>query len=83
MVFVLIALAVFFIVTTLQGFVTAPNWFWPALMLVVALVGLWLCGDIEHWYGAFAISGIALLILRVENLLLIKTDETLARIKRR
>lgn len=82
MTFVLIALAAFFIVTTIQTLVSLHDLWWALALLVVSLVGLWLCGDLAHWYGAFAIAGIGLLILRVENLLIVKADESLSVIRR-
>ena len=82
MTFLLIALAAFFVVTTVQTLVSLHDVWWAVSLLIISLAGLWLCGDTSHWYGAFAIAGIGLLILRVENLLIVKADESLSVIRR-
>ena len=82
MTFILIALAAFFLVTTLQTVVSLHDVWWASILWIISLLGLWLCGDLTHWYGAFAIAGIGLLILRVENLLIVKADESLSMLSR-
>ena len=76
-------LAVFFVVTTLQTVLEIPAWAWSlaTLVLAFATIGLW--GDYQQWYVAFAVAGISTLILRVEALLIVKADETVANLRRR
>jgi hypothetical protein len=83
MIFVPIALAVFFVVSTAQNFIEMDLRWWLLVMLVLSGAGLALCGDLRWWYGSPAIAGIGLLVLRVENLLMVKADESLVAINRR
>lgn len=76
-------IGVFFILTSLQLLVEIPDWAWSLSTLVLGFAAWGLCSRDQQWYVAFPVAGISTLILRVENLLLVKADETIASLRRR
>jgi hypothetical protein len=83
MTFLLIGLGVFFVTSLAQNFIEMDLRWWLLVLLVLSVAGLALRHDLQVWYGSPAIAGIGLLILRVENLLMVKGDESLVNLNRR
>jgi hypothetical protein len=79
------ALAIFTIITVVKFQVDAPEWFWMIISLGVAL-GIVIPTWDEYgwaWWSPLAIAGIVLFLQRLDDLLLLKRDETLMTVSRR
>lgn len=72
---VFVALAVFFVITTSQRFVSLPRWMWPPLTLILALGGVFIA-DLP-WWQAFSAAGISTIVNGLEALLLAVTDRAI------
>lgn len=84
MLYLIVALAVLWIVKTVKLWVDAPAWVWQCALPVVALLVL-LPWDSEQWewYSPVAIAGIVSVLQGMENYLLVRTDEGIFNITRR
>lgn len=73
-------LAVYFIVTTAQRFVTLYRWMWPPLAVLLGFGGVY----IAHlpWWQAFTAAGISTLANGLEALLLATADRAILDIPR-
>lgn len=82
--YVIVALAVFWLVRLLQTWVDAPSWLWQLVTpAAAALVLLPWSGGWEHWYSPLAVGGLVAFLQMGENLLIAKADESVSAIMRR
>lgn len=75
MTYLLLALGTYFLVELVRAFVSAPSWAYLLAYLVVGATFL-LVKDPSTWYLAPAVAGGALLLQRVDDLLLCRADES-------
>lgn len=69
----LLAFAVYFVVTTFQRLATLPRWAWPVVTLVLSYGGVL----VAHmpWWSGLSIAGISTIINAVEALLTVHIDK--------
>lgn len=82
MTYLLLGLGTYFLVGLFQYAVTMPPWAWRLTTLAVSAAFV-VASVPDRWYLCPAVSGIAVLAQHVEDLLLVKTDETRVGIVRR
>lgn len=82
MTLVLLAFGVFWVLETVSKYVEAPDWFWT-LFRVTLSGAMTLSARVQDWYYIPVVAGMALFISRVADVLLIKGDELVTRIRRR
>lgn len=84
MAYLLVALALFWLIRFLQNWVDAPGWVWQLVQPILAMLALipW-NQDWLRWYTPLAISAIVTFLQFAENLLIAKADEALTAIMRR
>jgi len=82
MTYLLCGLATYFVVSLLQYVMTMPQWAWRLAMLVAGTGFLVACVP-ARWYLGAAVAGVSVLVQRIEDLLLVKTDEARIGIVRR
>lgn len=75
-----LALGVWYVIRILRTWVEAPGYIWLVVAFLPALGGVLLWNE-SIWYASFGVAGAAYLIQRVEDYLIIKTDE--GRLRRR
>jgi hypothetical protein len=76
------ALAVFWLWTFIQSWVTAPEWFWYVAITALGLVSGYVI-DHDTWYWGLGIAGAAYLIKRLDDLLLVAADRVKLDVLRR
>lgn len=76
--YLILALAVFWIVNLIQRVVETYEWVWPLVTCAVSTVALvpwnqsWLT-----WYTPFALAGLVMVLQTLENYLIVRSDEAL------
>jgi len=67
------ALAVFWLWTLIQTWLSAPEWAWYILITVLGLVtGLII--DSDEWYWGLGVTALAFLLRRLDDVLLVTAD---------
>jgi hypothetical protein len=73
--FLLIAFGAYWVTRVIRLPIEAPEWVWDLFTLIPSIAGLALTGSINYWYSAPALAGMAVLLQRVEDLLMTRADE--------
>ena len=72
---VFMAVGVYAVLTFATYFVDIDGWLWRLLAFVLGFGGAILAEGLSAWYFGFGIGGLAVLTLRLEDLLMTKADE--------
>jgi uncharacterized membrane protein len=80
---ILFAFGVFWVLRVCKAYVTAPAWCWHLARISLSVAFVLVAMGKDDWYYAFAVAGVSALIEVVDDLLMIKGDETLSRVRRR
>ena len=75
-----LALGAWYVIRILRTWIDAPGYIWLLVIFPIALGGV-LLWDSSIWYTSFGVAGLGYLVQRIEDLVLVKTDE--GRIRRR
>lgn len=83
--YIVAALAIFTVITLIKFQVDAPEWFWLLVALGVSLGIVLPTWDRLgwEWWSPLAITGMVSFLQRLDDLLLLKRDETLMSVSRR
>lgn len=80
--YVLSALAVFWVIRIAKGYFSLPSWAWNLVRLALSVGAVIVAIDKGHWYYSLSVAGGSALIEMVDDLLMVKSDELLSRIRR-
>lgn len=81
--YLLMVLAVYFAVRTLDLYITAPRWIWDVSLVVLSCGSAVLWGTPSEWYVGFPVAGACRVLFHVDDLLITKADEARAAVMRR
>lgn len=76
--YLILALAIFWIIKMIQRIVETYDWVWPLVTIVISTLALapwdqtWLT-----WYSPFTVAGVVTFLQVTENYLIIRADEAL------
>jgi len=71
--YVLAGLGVYFIITSVNGYVVAPSWYWSLFTLALGIGAACLI-DVSHWWLGIGVAGGASLLKVFDALLLSAGD---------
>lgn len=75
MTYIVLAAGVFAVLTLLSYFLDIHGWVWRAAALLLGVAGVALAEDWTVMYLGLGVGGLAVLFLRLEDLMMTKADE--------
>lgn len=75
MTLLVLSVGVYAVLTLATFFMDIDGWVWRTLAILLGIGSAILAEGLDHWYLGVGIGGLAVMTLRVEDLLMIKADE--------